>query len=155
MMEKTFIADPNPWTPITNLIDLKHLGKLAEELNECGSAVARCIIQGVDEKEPSTGVANRDWLTKEIADVACNIGLVIEHFDLDIQKIDDRVMLKRQHLTRWHNMGSAFQDKVACNHEHDWIDTTMVASEPYETRRCACGKEQYRRYDGDGLWIDR
>jgi NTP pyrophosphatase (non-canonical NTP hydrolase) len=108
MAEKTFNPDPQPWTPITDAIDLKHLGKLAEELSECGSAVARCIIQGVDGREPSTGELNRDWLSKEIADVICNLELVINHFDLDRTSINDRVMFKEKHLSRWHAMGSAY-----------------------------------------------
>jgi NTP pyrophosphatase (non-canonical NTP hydrolase) len=109
MVEKTFIADPSPWQPMSDEIDLKHLGKLAEELNECGSAVARCIIQGIDEAEPSTGVVNREWLTKEIADVLANISLVIARFDLNEFVIADRVSFKKEHLKKWHNMVSAFQ----------------------------------------------
>ncbi len=108
-MEKTFVTDPSPWTPITDIILLKHLGKLAEELAECNSAVARCIIQGVDECEPSTGECNREWLTKEIADVLANIQLVVKHLDLDRVAIHERSRFKQEHLTRWHNMGSAFQ----------------------------------------------
>lgn len=109
-MEKTFVPDPNPWTPITDLVLLKHLGKLNEELAECSSAVSRCIIQGVDECEPSTGVCNREWLEKEIADVIANVTLVMEHLNLDQGAIDKRVIFKREHLKRWHSMGSAFQD---------------------------------------------
>lgn len=50
----------NPWHPMTDAINLAHLGKLAEELNECGAAVARCIIQGIDGSEPVTGKPNRE-----------------------------------------------------------------------------------------------
>lgn len=103
--EKRFIADPNPWTPISDPIDLKHLGKFSEELSECGSAVARCVIQGIDEREPSTGEPNRDWLTKEIADVLCNAELVVERFGLNRDFIAERVAFKREHLQRWHAMG--------------------------------------------------
>lgn len=42
--------DARPWHPEKDAVRLKHLGKLAEELNECGAAVSRCIIQGIDEK---------------------------------------------------------------------------------------------------------
>jgi hypothetical protein len=51
-LQVTPTSDPNPWIPIQNPLDLKHLGKLIEELNEAGSATARCIIQGIDEVEP-------------------------------------------------------------------------------------------------------
>lgn len=66
----------DPWHPINVAIDLKHLGKLAEELNECGSATARCIIQGMDGCEPESGKPNRQWLQEEIADVLANVELV-------------------------------------------------------------------------------
>ena len=55
MADADKLRDANPWHPITDKVDLKYLGKLGEELNECGSAVSRCIIQGVDEREPVTG----------------------------------------------------------------------------------------------------
>lgn len=94
----------NPWQPITDLCDLKHLGKLSEETNELGSAVARCIIQGVNEQEPVTGKINKHWLEDEIADVRANSELVIERFKLDKARITSRVEFKKQHLRRWHGM---------------------------------------------------
>lgn len=102
-MTKTFVAEPNPWHPMTSPIDIKHIGKLIEELNECGSAASRCLIQGIDECEPSTGERNRDWLIKEIADVLCNMKLVIEHFNLDTKAIAVRAAMKRRHLKKWHD----------------------------------------------------
>lgn len=104
MTEKHFVDNPNPWHPMTDSVDLKHLGKLVEELGECQSAAARCIIQGIDEKEPSTGVSNRDWLTNEVADVMANLDLVISHFGLDRQFLISRINKKTSHLKRWHEM---------------------------------------------------
>jgi len=83
-------------------IDVKHLGKLAEELAEAGAAVARCLIQGIDEAEPVTGVVNRQWLENELADVIANIGLVIDHFLLDDVRMEARSHRKAQHLRQWH-----------------------------------------------------
>lgn len=94
----------NPWHPMSKPIDLKHLGKLAEELNEAGSAVARCIIQGIDEAEPITGKINRAWLEDELADVLANISLVKEHFGLDIARMEERTKRKIAHLKGWHSM---------------------------------------------------
>ncbi|MGJ4893747.1 hypothetical protein ACQR2B_06755 [Bradyrhizobium oligotrophicum] len=94
----------NPWQPMRRPIDLKHLGKLIEELNECGSAAARCVIQGIDEREPVTGKLNREWLEDEIADVIANIRLVTEHFGLDEERVRMRVGRKRDHLRAWHAM---------------------------------------------------
>lgn len=96
------LRDANPWHPITDAVDLKHLGKFGEELGECGAAVARCIIQGLDECEPVTGKINRDWLLDEVADVRANSELVIERFALDEARIAARVEKKKLHLRQWH-----------------------------------------------------
>lgn len=94
----------NPWHPMTDVVDLKHLGKLAEETGELGAAVARCIIQGIDEVEPTTGKVNRDWLEDEIADVAANAQLVTERFGLDKDRIRARAERKAAQLRTWHDM---------------------------------------------------
>jgi hypothetical protein len=96
------LRDANPWHPITDPVDLKHLGKLSEEVNELGSATSRCIIQGIDACEPVTGKPNREWLEDEIADVQANIDLVIERFGLDEERMAARVEKKKLHLKQWH-----------------------------------------------------
>lgn len=98
------LKDPSPWHPIKNSVDLKHLGKLAEELGEAGAAVARCIIQGIDEKEPVTEVPNQQWLENELADVIANIDLVCDRFKLDKIRMAERSLRKKKHLTAWHDM---------------------------------------------------
>lgn len=97
----------NPWHPMRDALDLKHLGKLAEETNELGSAISRCIIQGVDECEPVTHKPNREWLQDEIADVLANAELVMEHFELDRAQIAERRLRKMKHLRGWHSMTGA------------------------------------------------
>ena len=94
----------NPWQPITNALDLKHLGKLAEECGELSAAVSRCIIQGVDEDEPVTGKSNRKWLEEELADVLANISLVSDHFEMDTDFIIARATEKKDRLRTWHEM---------------------------------------------------
>jgi len=96
------LREANPWHPITDAVDLKHLGKLAEETSELGSAVARCMIQGVNEAEPVTGKVNREWLEDEIADVEANIELVKRRFDLDRNRIFRRRIKKMLFLSKWH-----------------------------------------------------
>lgn len=96
----------NPWRPMRDPLDLKHLGKLSEELGEASAAVARCIIQGIDEAEPSTGKINRAWLEEELADVAANIALVMAHFDLDEGRMAERVARKTKQLAEWHAMAA-------------------------------------------------
>jgi hypothetical protein len=104
MSDADKLRDASPWHPISNAVDLKHLGKFGEELNECGAAVSRCIIQGVDEAEPVTGKINRHWLEDEIADVQAGIDLVIEHFGLDDVRILKRLNRKKTHLRQWHKL---------------------------------------------------
>lgn len=94
----------NPWNPMTKPIDLKYLGKLGEECGELNAVVSRCIIQGIHEKEPVTGKPNVDWLEEEIADVVANIKLVMEHFNLDEERIFLRAERKMDLLKKWHQM---------------------------------------------------
>lgn len=94
----------NPWHPMTDSVDLKHLGKLAEELGECSAAVSRCLIQGIAECEPTTGKPNREWLEDEMADVAANMELVAARFGLDAERIAERAQRKAAQLRTWHEM---------------------------------------------------
>jgi NTP pyrophosphatase (non-canonical NTP hydrolase) len=98
------LRDANPWSPTTNPLDLAHLGKLAEECNELGAAIARCIIQGIDEREPVTGKLNREWLEDEVADVRAGLDLVCKHFGLDLTRIGLRHVRKVGHLQQWHGL---------------------------------------------------
>lgn len=94
--------EPNPWIPMTDPVDCKHLLKQAEELGECSSATARCQMQGIDEREPVTGKLNREWLEDEIADVWATTQMTVDRFDLDINRIRERVIRKRVALIKWH-----------------------------------------------------
>lgn len=85
------LRDANPWHPITDPVDLKRLGKLAEELFECSAALAECIIIGVSDHEPSPRTCTRTWLEQEVADVQANVELVASRFSLDL----------RQSFNRW------------------------------------------------------
>ena len=95
---------PNPWQPMTRPIDVAVLGKLGEEAGELVSAKDRCLIQGIDEREPETGKLNREWLEDEIADMTANIAIATEHFNLDNERIFRRVARKLKHLHAWHAM---------------------------------------------------
>lgn len=97
-------SDPSPWIPERDPQNLKALGKLAEELNECGAAVARCIIQGIDEAEPVSGKPNRQWLQEEIADVEATLIIVKEQFGLDQLGIAERCRRKAAYIARWLGM---------------------------------------------------
>lgn len=105
-MDENKLKPPSPWVPITDLVDLKHLGKLDEEVAELGAAVSRCVIQGLrnGEAEPVTGKPNKEWLEDEIADVLANINLVQRRFDLNASRIRQRSMKKELHLQEWHSL---------------------------------------------------
>lgn len=98
------MTDMNPWHPMRNTVDVKTLGKLAEESGELSSAVARCLIQGIYEVHPVTGKPNVAWLQEEIADVLANIGLVVDRFNMDQQAIMARAEVKTEQLREWHRM---------------------------------------------------
>lgn len=98
------MSAPNPWHPMTDAVDLKHLGKLIEELGEAVAAASRCVIQGIDEAEPVTGKINRQWLQDELADVRASIALVENRFNLDPDAMAKRVLRKVKHLRQWHEL---------------------------------------------------
>lgn len=105
----------NPWQPTNNPLTLAVLGKLAEELGELSQITGRCIIQGVREKEPTTGKVNREALKEEIADVLACMYLAGEHLGmLDqgnfCQAIHDRVKIKVAHLRSWHTLIEGAKD---------------------------------------------
>jgi hypothetical protein len=87
---------------MTDLIGLAILGKLAEELGELQSAVARCIIQGVDEVHPETGKSNRQWIEEEFADVVALKALAFMHFHL--KHMPERAGIKQIHKSKWLDM---------------------------------------------------
>lgn len=93
---------PSPWIPMSDPLDIKHIGKLGEETNELGTAIFRCLIQQLDQKNPDDGKINKHWLEEEIADVLANIDLCKKHFNLNIDP--NRIETKKQMLREWHKM---------------------------------------------------
>lgn len=89
------------WQPITNKHDLAVLGKLSEEAGELVAAISRCIIQGLNECEPTTGKVNSQWLAEEIADVKALIVLAEERLLLDRTAILQRQRRKELYKEPW------------------------------------------------------
>jgi hypothetical protein len=117
----------NPWLPMIDSVDVKTLGKLGEECSELATAIFRCLIQGIDEREPVTGKLNRDWLRDEIADTLCNINLVCARFALDDSAIIERVTRKRDHLTAWHAMADTrMSTMLRAEYERGLADRTTA-----------------------------
>lgn len=94
----------NPWHPMKDTVDIKHLGKLGEETGELSAIISRCLIQGIYEQEPVTGKFNVNALEEEIADVLANIDLVVQRFNLNKGFILIRREEKVKRLTDWHRM---------------------------------------------------
>lgn len=80
------MADINPWFPEPDTLTHQVLGKMAEECNELAKIAVRCMIQGLDQRDPGTFASNRDELLKEIADVEATICWAFEvlHFPVGI-----------------------------------------------------------------------
>lgn len=100
-MEKSTVTK---WVPTTDLMTLRRFGKLLEELGELTEVASRCIIQGIDELDPSTQRMNRVRLVDEIADVYAQLDETIEAFDLNKFYIEKRREKKRMYMQEWEEM---------------------------------------------------
>lgn len=147
----------SPWQPMSRPIDLKHIGKLLEELGEAvsaaspyvrdnlqneladvianielcethfqltvgeaapptgqritalkfalGQAVAaasRCLIQGIDGTEPTTGRCNKEWLQETLTNLKGCIRAAIDRYRFYVGGMQSRTTLKKENLRRWH-----------------------------------------------------
>ena len=97
----------NKWTPTTDLLELRRLGKLGEELGEAASVAARCIIQGIDATDPASGKINRERLENELADVQAQIGCTVLAFALDQDRMAMRTAEKMRQMAEWEALFSA------------------------------------------------
>jgi len=89
------------WVPTTDLMTLRRMGKLTEELGELQSVAARVVIQGIDEVDPGSGKVNRQRLLDELADVQAQIGCTLLAFDLDQAYLARRVAEKMRQMSEW------------------------------------------------------
>lgn len=102
MDTKDIPADPpSDWQPITNKHDLAVLGKFGEEVCEAGASLFRCIIQGLDEREPKTHKVNRQWVEEEIADVLALATIAVRRLGLDMVAIEVRRDRKMAYKEPW------------------------------------------------------
>lgn len=92
----------NPWRPITDPAKLRVLGKAGEEITEAATAIFRCIIQGIDEREPVTGKLNRQWLREELADIRAAVRVMEE--ELHLSRMRDREKNKYRRLLAWREL---------------------------------------------------
>lgn len=64
------------WLPEPDTFAHQAIGKLIEEMGEATAIAARILIQGLDHANPKTGIANREALAKELADVSAAVRFV-------------------------------------------------------------------------------
>lgn len=89
------------WVPTTDLVILRRMGKLQEELGELGVAAARIVIQGLDGIDPDSGKGNLQRLEEEIADVLAQCNVTIDRLRLDRDGITARAARKSILMAQW------------------------------------------------------
>jgi hypothetical protein len=99
--EKENIPIVSKWIPTTDLLILRRMGKLIEELSELSAVASRCVIQGIDETDPSSGIVNRLRLESEIADVYAQLDETVARLNLDVNFISARTRFKRTAMEHW------------------------------------------------------
>jgi hypothetical protein len=99
MVDTGKLTAPSDWQTDRNPVNIAVLGKWMEELAELQQAIARCMIQGIDEKHPVTGKSNREWLQEEMADAAAMELLARRHFRLSTDEA--REAEKFNHKEAW------------------------------------------------------
>jgi hypothetical protein len=90
------------WLPEQDRIRLAVYGKLQEELGELQSRLSRCLIHGLDERDPASGLTNREELEREVADVSACLTVAREH--LLLSPLPARELRKRSGYRQWHQM---------------------------------------------------
>jgi len=98
------------WIHESDPVRLRRLGKTGEELGEAMAVVSRCIIQGIDEIDPSSGKTNRLRLEEELADVLAQIECTVDAFGLRTDFIKERGAKKVEQMAVWEGLmrGDAF-----------------------------------------------
>jgi|1_EtaG_2_1085319.scaffolds.fasta_scaffold29641_2 NTP pyrophosphatase (non-canonical NTP hydrolase) len=94
----------NKWTPETNPMILRRVGKTGEEAAELSKVCSRIVIQGIDGSDPRTDKTNISALTEEIADVIAQCEVCIESLGLDTEFIAGRVFYKKARMAEWESM---------------------------------------------------
>ncbi len=97
-------TDITLWLPESRTVIHQALGKAAEEAGELTTILARCLIQGVDEKDPKTWALNMDRLAEELADVEAAMQWLFEVLDLDVEAHNARADRKLEGFRRWQKM---------------------------------------------------
>lgn len=95
------------WQHTTEPLHVRRLGKTGEELAELAAVVSRCLIQGIDEIDPSSGKTNRQRFIDETADVRAQLNCNDRAFGLPVAEIAARVAKKEAWMAEWESHYSA------------------------------------------------
>ena len=89
------------WQHTTDPLHVRRLGKTGEELAELAAVVSRCLIQGLDEVDPSSGKTNRQRLIDETADVRAQLNCNDRAFGLPAEEMAARIAKKEGWMAEW------------------------------------------------------
>lgn len=89
------------WVSESDPHKVRRLGKSLEELGELVAVLARCLIQGADEVDPSSGVRNVLRMQNEIADVTTQLRLTAHAYALDQPAMMCRINEKMIQMEMW------------------------------------------------------
>ncbi|MBP1850539.1 hypothetical protein [Rhizobium halophytocola] len=92
------------WLPEPDIVTHQALGKAAEEASELSKIAARCMIQGLDASDPKSGIANRQALADELADMEAVIGWITDLLKIDIETHNARADRKYTGFAEWQKM---------------------------------------------------
>jgi hypothetical protein len=99
------------WVPTVDRVELALLAKLLEETTELGKIAARCIMQGLDDRDPETWVANRMALTSELSDMEARILDVRQVLELPMLT-ENTVRKSKFHLTWLRDLKARFGSRL-------------------------------------------
>ncbi len=95
------VPSMSKWQHTTDPLHIRRLGKTGEELAELAAVVSRCLIQGLDEIDPSSGKTNRQRFIDETADVRAQLNCNDRAFGLPLAEIAARVAKKEAWMAEW------------------------------------------------------
>ncbi|MDI7864333.1 hypothetical protein MRS76_20550 [Rhizobiaceae bacterium n13] len=98
------MADITLWKPEPDLIIHQALGKAVEEASELAKILARCLIQGLDAKDPKTGIPNRQAVLEEMADIDAAIVWLLEVAYRPDDQLLERANRKLAGFLQWQKM---------------------------------------------------
>jgi NTP pyrophosphatase (non-canonical NTP hydrolase) len=102
----------NKWTPETNQMVLRRVGKTGEECAELSKVCSRITIQGLHGVDPESGLTNLEALAKEVADVMAQCEVTIEKMNLPRKFIEGRAAKKVAQMAEWEALFELPNSKV-------------------------------------------